>query len=66
MVDLVHLWSKLIDQKHHCLVPGFYDDVEPLGDGETDIYDRIDFDVNDFKKVMEFTIALVRMRILSK
>jgi len=50
MVDLVHLWSKLIDQKHHCLVPGFYDDVEPLGDGETDIYDRIDFDVNDFKK----------------
>ena len=54
MVDLVHLWSKLIDQNNHCLVPGFYDDVEALAAGETDIYDRIDFDVDEFKKASDF------------
>jgi len=48
MIDLCHLFSKLIDQKGNVLIPGFADNVAPIADDEEEIYKAIDFDPEDY------------------
>ncbi|XP_070508903.1 cytosolic non-specific dipeptidase-like [Chironomus tepperi] len=50
MTDLFNLMSQLVDVNGKILVPGVYDDVEPVKPDEDKIYEKIVFDVNDYKK----------------
>ncbi|XP_060534962.1 cytosolic non-specific dipeptidase-like [Cylas formicarius] len=49
MADLVFLLDSLVDKNGKILVPGLYEDVAPLSEGESEIYRKIDFDVNDYR-----------------
>ncbi len=48
MSDLISILSKLIDSDGNVQVDGFYDDVLPLSDAENELYDEIDFNINDY------------------
>lgn len=48
MIDLVHLFSKLVDQKGRILIPGVNELVRPLTDEEDKLYDNIDFDTDEY------------------
>lgn len=50
MVDLVHLFSKLVDQKGKILVPGVNELVDPLTAEEDALYEPIDFDPEEFRQ----------------
>lgn len=50
MVDLVHLFSKLVDQRGKILVPGVNELVDPLTPEEDALYDPIDFDPEEYRK----------------
>ncbi|XP_066157011.1 cytosolic non-specific dipeptidase-like [Euwallacea fornicatus] len=49
MTDLVHLMSRLVDKDGNILVEGLYDDVTPLSENEKEIYEKIDFDVDEYR-----------------
>ena len=49
MTDLVRLMASLVDVDGRILVPGVYDDVEPLTEKEAAIYPTIDFDMEAYK-----------------
>ncbi len=48
MSDLIFILSKLIDSDGNVQIDGFYDDVLPLSDAENELYDEIDFNINDY------------------
>ncbi|XP_051019834.1 cytosolic non-specific dipeptidase [Acomys russatus] len=50
MTDLISLMGCLIDQKGRILIPGINDAVAPLTDEECELYDHIDFDMEEFAK----------------
>lgn len=50
MIDLVHLFSKLVDQKGKILIPGVNELVMPMTDTEDKTYESIDFDPEDYAK----------------
>lgn len=50
MADLVYLLNTLVDKNGRILVDGIYQDVAPLRDDEKDIYDKISFDVSEYRK----------------
>ena len=50
MIDLAHLFSKLVDQKGNILIPGVNELVAPLTEEEDKLYDSIDFDPKDYAK----------------
>ena len=50
MIDLAHLFSKLVDQKGRILIPGIYELVAPVENDEHEIYKNIDFDPEDYRK----------------
>jgi cytosolic nonspecific dipeptidase len=50
MTDLVQLMASLVDSSGTILVPGVMDDVKPVTADEDALYDKIDFDLEDFKK----------------
>ena len=50
MIDLVHLFSKLVDQKGKILIPGVNELVKPMNEDENKLYDNIDFDPVDYAK----------------
>lgn len=50
MTDLTYLMSQLVDRTGHILIPHIYDDVAPLLENENEIYEKITFDVESFKK----------------
>ena len=49
MVDLIHLFSKLVSPKGEILVPGILDAVRKVTEEENQIYEKIDFSLADFK-----------------
>ncbi|KAK6190458.1 hypothetical protein SNE40_002321 [Patella caerulea] len=50
MTDLIKLMSSLVDVNGKILIPNVYDTVKPLTPEESQLYEPIDFDPNDFKK----------------
>lgn len=48
MIDLVHLFSKLVDQKGNILIPGVKELVKPLTEDEDKLYDPITFDPKEY------------------
>ncbi|XP_072118745.1 cytosolic non-specific dipeptidase isoform X2 [Mobula birostris] len=50
MTDLIYLLGKLVDKTGKLLVPGVYESVAPLTDEEKKLYDKIDFDIEEYCK----------------
>jgi len=50
MIDLVHLLSKVVDQKGKILIPGVNELVDPLTKDEDSLYAPIDFDPEEFRE----------------
>lgn len=50
LVDLVYLLDRLVDKNGKILVDGIYDDVAPVAEGENEIYAKIDFDPEEYRK----------------
>jgi acetylornithine deacetylase/succinyl-diaminopimelate desuccinylase-like protein len=50
---IARLVSRLHDKHHRVQVPGFYDDVVPLGDEERELFGRVPFDPTDFLAVAQ-------------
>ncbi|XP_078073260.1 cytosolic non-specific dipeptidase-like [Mustelus asterias] len=51
MTDLIYLLGKLVDRKGKILIPGVDDPVAPLTEDEKTLYDKIDFDVEEYYQV---------------
>ncbi|KAH1008817.1 hypothetical protein HUJ05_009337 [Dendroctonus ponderosae] len=49
MTDLVYLMNTLVDKDGKILVDGMYNEVAPLLENENEIYEKIDFDVNEYR-----------------
>ncbi|XP_046809905.1 cytosolic non-specific dipeptidase-like isoform X1 [Lucilia cuprina] len=49
MPDLCWLLSTLVDKNTKILIPGIERDIVPLLDNELEMYDKIDFDVEEYK-----------------
>lgn len=50
MADLIYLLNTLVDKNGKILIPGIYAEVAPEAPGERDIYQKIHFDVDEYKK----------------
>jgi acetylornithine deacetylase/succinyl-diaminopimelate desuccinylase-like protein len=50
MTDLIYILSKLISLDGKILVEGVYDSVKPLTPEEEELYNKIEFNVNEYKK----------------
>lgn len=50
MLNVSCLTGSLVDKKGKILVPGIYDAVAPVTDEEHQLYDRIDFDLEEYAK----------------
>lgn len=49
MPDLCYLLNTLVDKDGNILIPGIERDIMPLLSNEKDIYEKIDYDVNDYR-----------------
>ncbi|XP_043834373.1 cytosolic non-specific dipeptidase [Dromiciops gliroides] len=50
MSDLITLMGCLMDRKGHILIPGINEAVAPVTDEELSLYDKIDFDLEEYAK----------------
>ncbi|KJH53653.1 peptidase dimerization domain protein [Dictyocaulus viviparus] len=50
LADLLWVMSQLTSVDNRILIPGIYHDVAPMTNVESDLYDKIDFDINEFRK----------------
>ncbi|XP_030645064.1 cytosolic non-specific dipeptidase-like isoform X2 [Chanos chanos] len=50
MTDLIMLMGSLVDKKGKIMVPGIYDQVAPVTEEEKKLYEKIDFDVTEYRK----------------
>ncbi|XP_043572781.1 cytosolic non-specific dipeptidase-like [Chiloscyllium plagiosum] len=50
MTDLIYVLSKLVDKKGKILIPGIDELVAPLTEEEKALYEKIDFDVEEYCK----------------
>ncbi|MBN3296187.1 CNDP2 dipeptidase, partial [Amia calva] len=50
MSDLIALMDSLVDKKGKILIPGIYEAVAPLTDEENKLYEKIDFDMEEYCK----------------
>uniref|UniRef100_A0A667WRF3 Cytosolic non-specific dipeptidase n=1 Tax=Myripristis murdjan TaxID=586833 RepID=A0A667WRF3_9TELE len=50
MTDLIALMGTLVDKRGKIMIPGMYDDVAPLTEEETCLYEKIDFDMEEYCK----------------
>lgn len=47
--DLIYLLNTLVDKDGRILITGIYDSVAPLKPNENELYEKISFDVNDYR-----------------
>lgn len=59
MTDLVHILSNLISLDGEVLIDGFYDDVKPINDTEKELYEDIEYNIEDYKNYLGRDILLV-------
>ncbi|KAJ3268706.1 hypothetical protein HDV01_002359 [Terramyces sp. JEL0728] len=61
MIDLAHLFSKLVSPDGKILIPGLMDSVAPVTEQEHEIYKSLDFDMKDIYNAIaaENTISTV-------
>lgn len=52
MTDLIYLMDNLVDMNGHILVEGIYENVEKVTEKERKIYDDIEFDVDEYKTMV--------------
>uniref|UniRef100_K7F4Y3 Cytosolic non-specific dipeptidase n=2 Tax=Pelodiscus sinensis TaxID=13735 RepID=K7F4Y3_PELSI len=50
MTDLIALMGSLLDKRGKILIPGIDEAVAPVTDEELELYDKIDFDVEEYRK----------------
>lgn len=50
MNDLLYLMNRLVDEEGTILIPGMYDDVDPVTSLEEKIYANIDFNIDLYKE----------------
>lgn len=50
MTDLIFLMGQLVDNTGRILIPGIYKDVAPMLPNENEMYEKITFDVEQFRK----------------
>ncbi|KAJ8950159.1 hypothetical protein NQ314_008012 [Rhamnusium bicolor] len=50
MTDLIYLLNTLVDKDGKILIPGLYNEVAPLLEGENEIYKKIDFDIAEYRE----------------
>ncbi|KAL7635432.1 UNVERIFIED_CONTAM: hypothetical protein RMT77_014501 [Armadillidium vulgare] len=50
MADLMYMMNTLIDAKGNILIPGIMDDVVKVTSEEEKLYEKIDFDVEEYRK----------------
>ncbi|XP_068188962.1 cytosolic non-specific dipeptidase [Antennarius striatus] len=50
MTDLIALMGSLVDKRGKILIPGMYEDVAALTDEEQVLYEKIDFDLEEYCK----------------
>ncbi|XP_078254777.1 cytosolic non-specific dipeptidase [Rhinoraja longicauda] len=50
MTDLIYLLGKLVDRKGKILIPGIDKSVAPVTEEEKKLYDKIDFDIEEYCK----------------
>ncbi|KAG1714147.1 Cytosolic non-specific dipeptidase [Nymphon striatum] len=50
MTDLISLMGTLVDNRGKILIPGIMDSVVPTTDEELQLYEKIDFDTEEFRK----------------
>uniref|UniRef100_UPI00398F5B77 cytosolic non-specific dipeptidase n=1 Tax=Pristiophorus japonicus TaxID=55135 RepID=UPI00398F5B77 len=50
MTDLIYLLGKLVDSKGKILIPGVEESVAPLTEEEKMLYDKIEFDIEEYCK----------------
>lgn len=50
MNDLVHIMGNLVDCNGNILIPGIYDDVEPMTEEEREMYKNIKFNIDKFRE----------------
>lgn len=50
MSDVIYLLNTLVDKEGKILVEGVYNEVAPLKPEEAALYDKIEFDVNSYRK----------------
>lgn len=49
MSDLIYLMNTLVDKETKILIPGIYKEVAPVTESENALYDKIEFDVNEYR-----------------
>lgn len=49
MADMIYLLDQLVDKDCKILIPGIYDEVAPLAPNETDIYNKIEFNIDEYR-----------------
>lgn len=48
MSDLIYVLNQLVDVEGNILIPKINEDVEPLSEKEKELYDKIQFDINNY------------------
>uniref|UniRef100_A0A8D8W926 Cytosolic non-specific dipeptidase n=2 Tax=Cacopsylla melanoneura TaxID=428564 RepID=A0A8D8W926_9HEMI len=53
MTDLMYIMNRLVEPNGRILVPCIYKDVEPLGEDEDKLYEKIEFDTEAFRTAID-------------
>jgi hypothetical protein len=48
MPDLLYILNQLVDIKGNILIPGISEGVEPLTQKEKELYEKIEFDIDEY------------------
>lgn len=48
MPDLLYILNQLVDIKGNILIPGINEGVEPLTQKEKELYEKIEFDIDEY------------------